>query len=191
MSSYFSDFRTSGLFHFLCKYKNLIIMEIIPLLLKEMEQEAETTRKMLKIVPDDKFDWKPHPKSMSLKQLSTHLAELPSWVAMGLHTEELDFAAAPYEPRPVSNTADLLELFEKSLESGKGSLSAAKEEDLLPKWTLRNGDQILSVMTKYEVIRHAFSQTTHHRAQLGVFLRLLDIPIPGSYGPSADEQGDY
>lgn len=166
-------------------------MEIIPLLLKEMEQEAVTTRKMLKLVPDDKFDWKPHPKSMTMKQLSTHLAELPSWVTMGLLTEELDFAAAPYEPQPASNNADLLNLFEKSLESGKGSLSAAKEEDLLPKWTLRNGDQILSVMTKYEVVRHAYSQITHHRAQLGVFLRLLDIPIPGSYGPSADEQGNF
>lgn len=166
-------------------------MEIIPLLLKEMEQEAETTRKMLKLVPDDKFDWKPHPKSMTMKQLTTHLSELPSWVTMGLLTDELDFASAPYEPKPVNSTADLLDLFEKSLESGKGSLSAAKEEDLLPTWTLRHGDHILSVMTKYEVIRHAFAQTTHHRAQLGVYLRLLNIPIPGSYGPSADEQGDY
>lgn len=166
-------------------------MEIIPLLLKEMEQEAATTRKMLKLVPDDKFDWKPHPKSMTMKQLSTHLAELPSWVAMGLSTEGLDFAAAPYEPTEVGSNSELLDIFENSLASGKQALTAAKEEDLLPKWTLRNGEHILSVMTKYEVIRHAYSQTTHHRAQLGVFLRLLDIPIPGSYGPSADEQGGF
>ncbi|MEJ7766429.1 MAG: DinB family protein [Chitinophagaceae bacterium] len=162
-------------------------MELIPLLLKEMELESVTTRKMLQLVPDDKFDWKPHEKSMSMKQLSTHIAELPSWVSMGLTTEELDFAAAPYEPQSVNSTADLVALFEKSLDSGKSGLGAAKEEDLLPKWTLRNGDQIYSVMTKYELIRHSFSQTTHHRAQLGVYLRLLNIPIPGSYGPSADE----
>ena len=162
-------------------------MDIIQLLLKEMEQEAQTTRKMLGRVPADKLSWKPHEKSMSLKQLSVHIAELPSWVSMGLTTSELDFATSPYEPAPVNSTNDLLAIFEKSFEEGKASLSKAKEEDLLPNWTLRNGDQVYSIMTKYEVIRHAFSQTIHHRAQLGVYLRLLNIPIPGSYGPSADE----
>ena len=80
-----------------------------------------------------------------------------------------------------------MDLFKTSLESAKTSLSNAKEEDLLPSWTLRNGDQVLQVMNKYEVIRHAFNQVIHHRAQLGVFLRVLDIPIPGTYGPSADD----
>ena len=162
-------------------------MEIIPLLLKEIGQEAQTTRKMLKLVPADKFDYKPHEKSMTMKQLSVHIAELPSWVSMGLNTSELDFAASPYEPATVNNNEELLALFEKSLEEAKSSLSAAKEEDLLPEWTMRMGDKVLTVLTKYEVIRHAFSQTTHHRAQLGVYLRLLNIPIPGSYGPSADD----
>ena len=162
-------------------------MEIIPLLLKEIGQEAQTTRKMLKLVPADKFDYKPHEKSMTMKQLSVHIAELPSWVSMGLNTSELDFAASPYEPATVNNNEELLALFEKSLEEAKSSLSAAKEEDLLPEWTMRMGDKVLTVLTKYEVIRHAFSQTTHHRAQLGVYLSLLNIPIPGSYGPSADD----
>lgn len=162
-------------------------MQIIPLLLKEMWQEAETTRKFLKLVPKDKFDWKPHEKNMTMKILSVHLAELPSWVTMGLTTDEIDFAANPYQPTPVNDTSDLVELFEKSLASGTASLNAAKEEDLLPSWTIRSGDKIFSVMTKYEVVRHCFSQTTHHRAQLGVYLRLSNIPIPGSYGPSADE----
>lgn len=162
-------------------------MEIIPLLLKEMEQEAQTTRKMLKLVPGDKFDYKPHEKSMTMKQLTVHIAELPSWVAMGLNTSELDFAASPYEPAPVNNSNELLALFEKSYGEGKSALSAAKEEDLLPNWTMRMGEKVLNVLTKYEVIRHAFSQITHHRAQLGVYLRLLNIPIPGSYGPSADD----
>lgn len=162
-------------------------MEIIPLLLKEIGQEAQTTRKMLKLVPAHKFDYKPHEKSMTMKQLSVHIAELPSWVSMGLNTSELDFAASPYEPATVNNNEELLALLEKSLEEAKSSLSAAKEEDLLPEWTMRMGDKVLTVLTKYEVIRHAFSQTTHHRAQLGVYLRLLNIPIPGSYGPSADD----
>lgn len=162
-------------------------MSVIDLLLKEMEQEAQTTRKMLERVPNDKYDWQPHQKSMTIKQLTTHIAELPSWITMGLTTDELDFEANPYQPENITNTADLLALFERSLADGKSSLSQATEEDLLPTWTLRSGDQVYSVFTKYEVIRHAFSQIIHHRAQLGVYLRLLNIPIPGSYGPSADE----
>jgi uncharacterized damage-inducible protein DinB len=93
-----------------------------------------------------------------------------------------------YTPTPVGSTEELLSIFEKSFQEGKSALSEAKEEDLLPTWTLRNGEQVYNVFTKYEVIRHSFAQTIHHRAQLGVFLRLLNIPIPGSYGPSADEQ---
>jgi uncharacterized damage-inducible protein DinB len=162
-------------------------MSIIELLLKEQEQEAQTTRKMLKRVPSDKLNWQPHEKSMKLQILSVHIAELPTWVTLALTTDELDFAKVPYEPTILNNTEELVTLFEKSLADGKASLSRAKEEDLLPMWTLRNGNQIYSTMTKYEVIRHAFSQTIHHRAQLGVYLRLLNIPIPGSYGPSADE----
>ena len=164
-------------------------MSIIEILLKEFEQEALTTRQMLERVPDDKYDWKPHEKSMTIRSLATHIAELPSWISMGLNTSGLDFAASPYNPPVINSTADLLRLFEKSLAEGRASLSQAKEEDLLPSWTLRNGEQVLSVMTKGEVIRHALSQTIHHRAQLGVYLRLLNVPIPGSYGPSADEPG--
>jgi uncharacterized damage-inducible protein DinB len=125
---------------------------------------------------------------MDMKTLSVHIAELPSWVSMALTSSELDFATMPYEPTPAANAADLLAIFEKSLESGRKELQNAREEDLLPSWTLRSGEQIFAVMSKYEVIRHSLAQTIHHRAQLGVYLRLLDIPIPGSYGPSADEQ---
>jgi uncharacterized damage-inducible protein DinB len=162
-------------------------MQVIPLLLKEMEQEAATTRKFLPLVPVDKFDWKPHEKSMKMETLAVHIAELPSWVQMALTTSELDFSKMDYKPTPVASTEELLSLFEKSYEQGKSALSSAKEEDLLPSWTLRNGEQVYNVMTKYEVIRHSLAQTIHHRAQLGVYLRLLNIPIPGSYGPSADE----
>ncbi len=163
------------------------MLQIIPILLKEMEQEAETTRKMLSIVPDDKYDWQPHPKSMTIRVLATHIAELPSWVSLTLTTDELDFAANPYDPTIINNTKDLLACFEKSLAEGKAHLETANEKLLEENWTLRSGDQIFMVNSKYETIRHTFCQIVHHRAQLGVFLRLLDIPIPGSYGPSADE----
>jgi uncharacterized damage-inducible protein DinB len=162
-------------------------MLIIPMLLNEMEQEAQTTRKMLSRVPNDKYDWKPHPKSMSMRELATHIAELPGWVSMALTTSELDFAQNPYKQVPINNTTDLLDHFEKSLEGGKALLEKATEEDLLPTWILRNGEEIYVTTTKGEMIRMTYCQIVHHRAQLGVFLRLLDVPIPGSYGPSADE----
>lgn len=162
---------------------------LIPIFLKELEQESETTRKMLSRIPDDKYDWKPHPKSMSVRQLSAHIAELPSWITMAMTTDELDFAKGEYQPTIVNNTKELMEFFEKSLVNGRTELIPENEEKLSEAWTLRSGEQIFSTTSKAEVIRMALSQLIHHRAQMGVFLRLLDVPIPGSYGPSADEQG--
>jgi len=162
-------------------------MSTIQALLQEMKRESEVSRKMLERVPDDKFDWKPHEKSMSIRQLATHIAELPSWVTMTLTTNELDFANNPYDPVLINTNKELMNYFETSLANGLGQLAGAKEDDLLPNWTLRNGEVIYSVESKANVIRMSFCQIVHHRAQLGVYLRLLDIPIPGSYGPSADE----
>ena len=163
-------------------------MELIPILLKELEQEAAITKKMLANVPNDKYDWKPHEKSMTIRQLTTHIAELPDWTDMVLNTNELDFATAPYNPTFIGNTEELMSAFEKSFEKGKAALEKATESDLLPIWTMRSGDNIYMANPKHEVIRVCYNQTTHHRAQLGVFLRLLNVPIPGSYGSSADEQ---
>jgi uncharacterized damage-inducible protein DinB len=164
-------------------------MTQISLIQKELEREALTTRKMLALVPAEKFDWKPHPKSMAMMNLATHIAELPTWVSMVLNTDELDFAANEYKPTIVKDNAELMELFEKSLEDGLAPLDDSKEDLLSKTWTLRTGEQILTTGSKADMIRHALSQIIHHRAQLGVYLRLLDIPIPGSYGPSADEMG--
>jgi len=162
-------------------------MKIIELFLNELDQEAITTRKMLERVPTDKYDWQPHEKSMTVRSLATHIAELPSWITMAITTDELDFAKMDYKPEVINNTTDLLALFEKNLVDGKEHLAATNEEILDQKWVLRNGDAIYINSTKGGVIRTALSQIIHHRAQLGVFLRLLNIPIPGSYGPSADE----
>lgn len=164
-------------------------MDLIKLLQKEMAEEAATTRKMLSRVPPEKFDWQPHPKSATLKWLASHIAELPNWIAMALYTDELDFAANPYQLPKIDNTGELLDFFELSLKTGKAALDAADGSNFDKEWILRNGGQILSARTKYEVIRMAYCQIVHHRAQLGVYLRLLNIPIPGSYGPSADENG--
>lgn len=162
-------------------------MSMISMFRKELDRESAITRKMLERIPDDKYDWKPHPKSMTIRQLSTHIAELPTWITMVLTTDELDFASAPYDPAKVDTTKELMELFEASLKNGYTELKEEHEAALDKPWTLRNGEDIYDISPKAEVLRMAFNQVTHHRAQLGVSLRLLDIPIPGSYGPSADE----
>jgi len=164
-------------------------MTMINALLKEMDYEAATTRKMLSIVPSDKFDWQPHPKSMTIKQLATHIAELPGWVSMTLHTDGLDFEVTPYQQVEVNNTPELLDYFERTLTDGRASLANADENSFDNEWTLSSGEQVFVRCTKAEMIRSSYSQIVHHRAQLGVCLRLLNVPIPGSYGPSADEQG--
>ncbi|MEH3113488.1 DinB family protein [Pedobacter terrae] len=161
-------------------------MDIINLLLKELEAEINITKKFLVIVPVEKFDWAPHEKSMKLKSLVVHIADLPSWISLALTTYELDFETAPYTEPLAESADDLLKILEKNHVLGKGELEKATETDLNGRWVLRMGKRVLADYSKYETIRHTISQIIHHRAQLGVYLRLLDIPIPGSYGPSAD-----
>lgn len=161
---------------------------ITKLLLKELEQEANTTRKMLSIVPNDKYSWKPHEKSTDVKSLVTHIADLPSWPEMILRTSELDFENNTHQIDDVNDTVALVQFFDRSIEKSVKALENVKIETLDEMWALRSGDKIFSDDTKYEVIRMSIAQQIHHRAQLGVYLRLLNIPIPGSYGPSADDQ---
>ena len=162
-------------------------MPLTQTFLKELKKEAVTTRKMLERIPTDKIDWRAHPKSMSIKEVATHIAELPGWVPMVLSTSELDFASMDYQPKLMNNATELLDLLNNNLEMAGSFLIPEHEDKMSELWTLRTGDQVHSKDTKEEVIRMVFNQITHHRAQLGVYLRLLDIPIPGSYGPSADE----
>jgi uncharacterized damage-inducible protein DinB len=156
---------------------------------KELEKEADVTRKMISVIPTDKFDWKPHPKSMTIKVLAEHLVDIFTWFGMTLTTNELDFAKNPYQPEAVNNTPDLVALFEKNLSQALIAFDNGKEEQLTDRWVLRSGEEIFVNDIKYDVIRMCFGQIIHHRAQMGVFLRLLNIPIPGAYGPSADELG--
>jgi uncharacterized damage-inducible protein DinB len=161
-------------------------MTFIEFFRKQFIAEGDTTRKMLSRVPDDKFDYKPHAKSMDMKRLATHIADLPGWIHMTFTTDEIDFAK-PYEQPEINSNADLMAYFEKRYTDGLSTLIPENEAVLDKIWTLRNGDQIYGADPKIEILRMSFSQQIHHRAQLGVYLRLLDIPIPGSYGPSADE----
>ncbi|SHM81391.1 Uncharacterized damage-inducible protein DinB (forms a four-helix bundle) [Chitinophaga jiangningensis] len=162
-------------------------MNIIELLLQELRSESATTRKMLERVPDGKFDWQPHEKSMTVGRLATHLAEVSGWIPMVLNTEEINFSEKDFKPRVIPTNAELLTFFEEELQKGEEALSKATEADLQKTWTMRDGDQIWSTSSKYEVMRMILGQMIHHRAQLGYDLRLLEVPIPGSYGPSADE----
>ncbi|AHF15986.1 DinB family protein [Niabella soli] len=162
-------------------------MNSVEVFQRDFEKEMATTRKFLSIVPDDKYDWQPHPKSMTVRQLATHIAELPAWVSMALNTDGVDFATMDYKPTPINDTRSLMELFEKSVLEGRENLAKATEAVLDTPWIMRKGEKIYSADPKADMIRISLSQIIHHRAQLGVFLRLLEVPIPGSYGPSADE----
>jgi uncharacterized damage-inducible protein DinB len=157
--------------------------------LAQLEEEAIATRKMLSVVPDDKFTWQPHPKSMTVQHLATHIAEIPGWFTLALNTDGLDVSDKKLDPPAINNQAELLAFFEQKLAQGRNSLQNATDEDLKPNWIMSYGDRVISVRPKEDVIRMSMSQIIHHRAQLGVFLRLLNVPIPGSYGPSADEKG--
>jgi len=161
-------------------------MTFIEFFKKQFIEEGATTRKMLSRIPDDQFQYKPHPKSMDLKRLAVHIADLPGWIHMTFTTDEIDFAK-PYEQPTIDSKVTLLDYFERRYNEGLSSLVPENESVLDKPWTLRNGTTIYSTDPKIDIIRMALSQQIHHRAQLGVYLRLLNIPIPGSYGPSADE----
>lgn len=161
-------------------------MTLIEFFKKQYEEEGAITRKFLALVKEDDFGFKPHPRSMVMKELVMHLADLPGWVHLVLTTSELDFST-PYVQPPVNDAEELMAYFEQRYQQGLSMLVPENEAQMQLPWTLRNGDIIYLTDPKVEMIRTSISQQIHHRAQLGVYLRLLDIPIPGSYGPSADE----
>ena len=149
-------------------------------------KEGETTRKMLSRIPEGQWEYSPHPKSMNLKALAVHIADLPGWIHLALTTNGIDFAE-PYEMPIITNVEELMNFFEKRYAHGLSALVPENEALMGETWTMRQGDIIFSRDSKMDIIRISLSQQIHHRAQLGVYLRLLNIPIPGSYGPSADE----
>ena len=163
-------------------------MDIIKELKKEFEREMDTTRKFIALVPYDKLTWKPHVKSMDFKNLASHIAELPAWMDYAINSNGINFATMNYTPPAINSDGDLEKLLDENIEKGREALSKADISNFDDRWYLKNGDSVLADWNRYEMIRHTFDQIIHHRAQLGVYLRLNDISLPASYGPSADSQ---
>lgn len=162
-------------------------MDTLSQLKNELQEEYQTTRKFFEVYPDNKNDFAPHEKSMKMMHLATHIAEVFEWPNTMLKTSDLDFANNDYQPKQLSTKNDLLNALDENYQSGINALENAKEDELNQTWALKNNGQELAKWSKYGSIRHSLNQITHHRAQLGVYYRLNDIPLPGSYGPSADD----
>lgn len=161
-------------------------MAIGPSLVQEFDQETGTTRRVLERVPSDKGHWKPHPKSFSLAHLAQLVAWMPGWLPNMLREPELNLGnASPYSNQ---STATLLEMFDRGVRDGRDALATATDESFSELWSLKHGDRTLMSLPRTVVVRQHFSHMVHHRAQLGVYLRLLDVPVPSMYGPTADER---
>ena len=163
-------------------------MSLNTALIGELKHESANTRKILERVPSDKLNWLPHEKSMKLGRLAKHIADLPVWFERILNADEFDFAAAKFNNEPPANTEEILQLFDKRLADAVKELESAPEENLNGMWTVRRGEHIMFQLPKKVAIRSfTYNHIYHHRGQLSVYLRLLNIPVPGMYGPSADE----
>ena len=162
-------------------------MAIIETLLQELEQEAQTTRRVLERVPDASLGWKPHEKSMSLGQLALHIATVPGAVAEMAARPGLDMPPAFVQPS-AQTSAELLPALEQSLAKARAALGGIDDRRALEPWTLKRGDQVLMTMPRAAVLRTIMlNHWYHHRGQLSVYLRELNVPVPSIYGPSADE----
>jgi uncharacterized damage-inducible protein DinB len=160
-------------------------------MLPEYDQEMQNTRKVLERIPEDKWSWKPNDKSGTVGWYAWHLATLPGWTTMTIHTEQLDYAPVDgpsFQPPKVENRTQALEIFDKECADARTALGAASDEDLMKGWKLLAGGQEIFTMPRIACIRaFVMNHMIHHRAQLTVYYRLLGIPVPGLYGPSADE----
>jgi uncharacterized damage-inducible protein DinB len=159
-------------------------------LMMELQHEAESTRKMLERLPKEKLTWKPHEKSMSLGRLAMHLAEIPGWVNATLLADELDFSKMDYKMTEATSSEEVVKIFDEKLASALDVLKNTEDTTMMNMWTMRDGETIYFTMPKIAVLRSfVYSHLIHHRGQMSVYLRLLDVPVPGSYGPSADDSG--
>ena len=160
-------------------------------LLPEFDHEMANTRKTLERVPEDKFGWKPHEKSTTMGNLAVHLAQLPNLGEMALAKDSLDVNPADgsgYKPPDVKTHEGLLALFDKNVASARAAIAGASDEQLLQSWSLLNGGKVMFTLPRMAVLRSfLMNHSIHHRAQLGVYLRLNNVPVPSIYGPLADE----
>ncbi|HWB27449.1 MAG TPA: DinB family protein [Chitinophagaceae bacterium] len=157
-------------------------------LLAEIGHEYGNTRKILERVPVEKFAWQPHPKSMTLEKLVTHLAMLPQFITSTITKDELDFSKGAYPPEKFDSTEQMIASFDGHVAKAKEVLTNTQDEEFGKPYIVRNGEHIIFTLPKSVIIRSfAISHVIHHRAQLQVYLRMLNVPVPGFYGPSADE----
>ncbi len=166
-------------------------MPIADSLLPEFDYEAANTRKVLERCPEDKYGWKPHEKSFSMGQLATHIANMNEWGAMTLATDSFDVAppgAPPYKEEPFTSRKQLLERYDQNVAKFRAALAATNDEAMMKPWSLLGGGKPIFTLPRVGVLRSMiFNHLIHHRAQLSVYLRLNDVPVPALYGPSADE----
>ena len=167
-------------------------MPIRDSILPEFDYEMAATRKTLERVPEDKPDWKPHDKSMKLSRLAGHLAELPTWAVHSLNQDSVDIApvgGAPPVGTVMTSRHKLLEDFDKNVAEARAAIAGSSDEKFMQPWSLLRGGQTLMTMPRIVVVRNfVLNHNIHHRAQMGVYLRLNNVPVPSIYGPSADEQ---
>lgn len=161
-------------------------MSIFDTLLPEFDQEMATTRRVLERVPDDRPDWKPHPRSFSIAHLAQLLTMMPDWIAQALLSTELDLAKGEgYSNQP---TAALLAKFDENVRRAREAIVAAEDADYSVPWSLKLNGNVIFTLPRAVIVRQNISHLSHHRGQMSVYLRLLDIPVPSIYGPTADEQ---
>jgi uncharacterized damage-inducible protein DinB len=167
-------------------------MRIAELLLPEYDSEIAITRRVLERVPDDRGEWKPHPKSFPMAHLAQLVARLPSWATMVMDETELDLAPTSgpkYPGYSIEKTATLLAEFDKGAAAGRASIARASDEAFQVPWTLKAAGKPLTTMTRYMTLRTTvINHLVHHRAQLGLYLRLTDQKVPSMYGPTADDK---
>jgi uncharacterized damage-inducible protein DinB len=160
-------------------------------LLPEFDHEMANTRRVLERIPNDNLDWKPHEKSMAFVGLATHMANLLSWTVMTIEQDSFDMAPVGEEPHhvePVASVEEALATFDNNLADARAAIEGASDEHLLGTWTFLAGGEVIFSMPRIAVLRSmVINHIIHHRGQLGLYLRLNDIPVPAVYGPTADE----
>jgi uncharacterized damage-inducible protein DinB len=160
-------------------------------ILPEFDQEMANARKVLERIPEDKLDWRAHPKSNTIGWIAIHLADIPGWVAFTLTTPSLDIAPVggePYQSPKLKTRKEILDLFDRNVAAARKAFAAVKDQEVGQPWSLLQGGQTLFTMPRAAVIRNfVLNHLIHHRAILCVYLRLNNIPVPGMYGPSGDE----
>lgn len=167
-------------------------MPLAQALLPEFDHEMANTRKCLERIPEDKLDWRPHERSYDFRGMATHLANLPKWTVMTIAESSFDMEPEgedPIKEDPVASVAGAVEMFDASVAAAREAIANATDEELMATWSLLKGGEEVLTMPRIAVLRSfIMNHAIHHRAQLGVYLRLNDVPVPALYGPSADEE---